>query len=139
MMSRARRGRRRFRIALAWIAAVLWAFPLLYMLLTSFKTEAEAVPPSLWILHPTLKNYGIVLQQQILHYLKDSAIISVTTVAICILVGVPTSYVIVFGRLKRADNLFFWFLSTTLLPPVAMTIPVFLLFRVLGLLDALGE
>jgi len=139
MMSRARRGGRRFRIALAWIAAVLWAFPLLYMLLTSFKAEADAVPPSLWILHPTLQNYRIVLQQQILHYLEDSAIISVTTVAICILVGVPTSHIIVFGRLKRADNLLFWFLSTTLLPPVAMTIPVFLLFRVLGLLDALGE
>jgi sorbitol/mannitol transport system permease protein len=138
MMPRARRGRRRIGIALAWIAAVLWAFPLLYMLLTSFKAGADAVPPSLWILHPTLQNFKIVLQQQILHYLANSAIISVTTVAICILVGVPTSYAIVFGRLKRADNLLFWFLSTTLLPPVAMIIPVFLLFRVFGLLDTLG-
>ena len=138
MMPRARRGRRRLLIALAWGAAVIWAFPLLYMLLTSFKSEADAVPPMLWISHPTLQNYGIVLQQQILRYLADSAIISLTTVALCLVVGVPTSYVIVFGRLKRADNLFFWFLSTTLLPPVAMIIPVFLLFRVLGLLDTLG-
>jgi sorbitol/mannitol transport system permease protein len=134
----ARRGQRTARIALAWIAAVLWAFPLLYMLLTSFKSEADAVPPSLWILHPTLQNYGIVLQQQILRYLANSAVISVSTVAICILVGVPTAYVIVFGRLKRPDNLLFWFLSTTLLPPVAMIIPVFLLFRVSGMLDSLG-
>ena len=97
---------------------MLWAFPLLYMLLTSFKAEADAVPPSLWIPHPTLQNDRIVLQQQILNYLEDSAIISVTTVAICILVGIPTSYVIVSGRLKRADNL---------------------LFRVLGLLDVPRE
>jgi sorbitol/mannitol transport system permease protein len=138
MMARGHKGRRRVRIALAWCIAVIWAFPLLYMLLTSFKTEADAVPPSLWLAHPTLQNYGIVLQQQILRYLEDSAVISVATVAICILVGVPTAYVIVFGRLKKADNLFFWFLSTTLLPPVAMIIPVFLLFRVLGLLDTLG-
>jgi len=138
MKLHARRGQRTARIALAWIVAVLWAFPLLYMLLTSFKTEADAVPPSLWILHPTLQNYGIVLQQQILRYLANSAVISISTVAICILVGVPTAYVIVFGRLKRADNLLFWFLSTTLLPPVAMIIPVFLLFRVSGMLDSLG-
>jgi ABC-type glycerol-3-phosphate transport system permease component len=72
----------------------------------------------LWIPHPTLQYYRIVLQQQILNYLEDSAIISVTTVAICILVGIPTSYVIVSGRLKRADNL---------------------LFRVLGLLDVPRE
>jgi sorbitol/mannitol transport system permease protein len=138
MMSRARKGRRLLRIAIAWCVAVIWAFPLLYMLLTSFKAEADAVPPTLWLAHPTLQNYGIVLQHQIIRYLEHSAIISVATVAICILVGVPTSYVIVFGRLKKADNLFFWFLSTTLLPPVAMIIPVFLLFRVLGLLDTLG-
>lgn len=129
MIPRARRGRRRSLVTLAWCAAVIWAFPLLYMLLTSFKTETDAVPPMLWIAHPTLQNYGIVLQQQILRYLADSAVISLTTVALCLAVGVPTSYVIVFGRLKRADNLFFWFLSTTLLPPVAMIIPVFLLFR----------
>jgi len=86
---------------------VLWAFALLYMLLTSFKAEADAVPPFLWIPHPTLQNDRIVLQQQILHYRVDSTIISVTTVAIRILVGVSTSYVIVFGRLKRADNLLF--------------------------------
>ncbi len=138
MIPRARRGRRRLLVTLAWCAAVIWAFPLLYMLLTSFKTETDAVPPMLWIAHPTLQNYGIVLQQQILRYLADSAVISLTTVALCLAVGVPTSYVIVFGRLKRADNLFFWFLSTTLLPPVAMIIPVFLLFRVLGLLDTFG-
>ena len=45
---------------------------------------------------------------------------------------------IVFGRLKHSDSLFFWFLSTTLLPPVAGIVPVFLLFRFTGLLDTLG-
>ena len=58
MRSRARTGRRGLRIALAWCVAVIWAFPLLYMLLTSFKTEADAVPPSLWLAHPTLQNYA---------------------------------------------------------------------------------
>ena len=63
---------------------------------------------------------------------------SLASVFGCLLFGVPTAYVIVFGRLKNSNSLFFWFLSTTLLPPVAGIVPVFLLFRLTGLLDTLG-
>ena len=52
--------------------------------------------------------------------------------------GGPVAYAVVFGRLRNSDRLFFWFLSTTLLPPVAVIVPVFLLFRLTGLLDTLG-
>jgi sorbitol/mannitol transport system permease protein len=137
------RHRRRGRIgpgaiALIWIAAILWCFPLLYMLLTSFKGEADVLPPSLWIAHPTLENYAIVLRQEIVRYILNSAVISVTSVAACLVLGVPVAWVLVFGRLRNSDNLLFWFLSTTLLPPVAVIVPVFLLFRLTGLLDSLG-
>lgn len=54
---------------------------------------------------------------------------------LCLLFGVPAAYTIVFGRLKDPDGVFFWFLSTTLLPAVAVIIPVFLLFKTLNLLD----
>jgi sorbitol/mannitol transport system permease protein len=125
-------------IVVAWILAIIWCFPILYMLITSFKVEADVIPPSLWISHPTLENYRTVLQQEMVRYILDSAIISLASVSGCLLFGVPTAYVIVFGRLKNSDSLFFWFLSTTLLPPVAGIVPVFLLFRFTGLLDTLG-
>ena len=125
-------------IVLIWIAAILWCFPLLYMLLTSFKGEADVLPPSLWIAHPTLENYATVLRHEIVRYILDSAVISLTSVAACLSLGVPVAYVVVFGRLRNSDGLFFWFLSTTLLPPVAVIVPVFLLFRLTGLLDTLG-
>ncbi len=125
-------------IVLIWIAAILWCFPLLYMLLTSFKGEVDVLPPSLWIAHPTLENYATVLRHEIVRYILDSAVISLTSVAACLSLGVPVAYVVVFGRLRNSDSLFFWFLSTTLLPPVAVIVPVFLLFRLTGLLDTLG-
>lgn len=138
MTARGSPGRRRAGIALVWLVAVLWCFPLLYMLITSFKAEADVVPPSLWIAHPTLENYAVVLRQEIVHYIVDSAIIAVSSVACCLALGVPVAYVVVFGRLKNSEGLYFWFLSTTLLPPVAVIVPVFLIFRLTGLLDTLG-
>ena len=49
---------------------------------------------------------------------------------LCLVFGVPTAYA---HRVREAartpETLFFWFLSTTLLPPVAVIVPVFLLFR----------
>jgi len=137
-----RRASRFFRrapgIILIWLVAIIWCFPLLYMLITSFKGEADVLPPSLWIAHPTLANYASVLRQEILRYILDSAVISVASVLACLGFGVPVTYALVFGRLRHSDNLFFWFLSTTLLPPVAVIVPVFLLFRISGLLDTLG-
>jgi sorbitol/mannitol transport system permease protein len=125
-------------IALIWVAAIVWCFPLLYMLLTSFKGETDVLPPSLWIAHPTLENYAIVLRQEIIRYILNSAVIALAAVAACLALGVPVAWVLVFGRLRNSDNLLFWFLSTTLLPPVAVIVPVFLLFRLTGLLDTLG-
>ncbi len=125
-------------IFLIWLVAVLWCFPLLYMLITSFKGEADVLPPSLWIAHPTMENYATVLRHEIVRYILDSAVISVASVSACLVFGVPVTYALVFGRLRNSDNLFFWFLSTTLLPPVAVIVPVFLLFRLSGLLDTMS-
>ena len=75
----------RIAIVLIWLVAILWCFPLLYMLLTSFKGEADVLPPSLWIAHPTLENYATVLRQEIVRYILDSAVITVSSV--CMLPG----------------------------------------------------
>ena len=125
-------------VLLIWLAALVWCFPLLYMLLTSFKIEADVLPPSLWIAHPTLENYATVLKQEIVHYILNSSVISLAAVAASLAFGVPVAYALVFGALRHSDRLLFWFLSTTLLPPVAVIIPVFLLFRLSGLLDTTG-
>ena len=68
MRSRRLGGPRPIGIVTAWLVAIIWCFPILYMLITSFKLEADVIPPSLWVSHPTLENYRVVLQQEIVRY-----------------------------------------------------------------------
>jgi sorbitol/mannitol transport system permease protein len=137
MIGNARIGRRALRgigIAAIWALCLSFFFPILYMVLTSFKHETDAIPPRL-LFSPTLENYRAVLGSGILPHILNSALITLATMLFCIALGVPAAYSIVFGRLKKPDSAFFWFLSTTLLPPVSVIIPVFLLFKFLHLLD----
>jgi sorbitol/mannitol transport system permease protein len=130
-----RRALRALGVVAIWAICLSFFFPLLYMILTSFKPETEAIPPRLFFA-PTLENYRIVLGSGILPHILNSAIITVASMALCVLLGVPAAYAIVFGKLKKPDSAFLWFLSTMLLPPVSVLIPVFLLFKYLNLLDS---
>jgi sorbitol/mannitol transport system permease protein len=124
-----------FLVALPiWAFCLAYCFPIIYMFLTSFKSETDAVPPRLFFV-PTLANYVTVLGSGIVPYLVNSIVITVLAMAGSILFGVPAAYAIVFGKLKNPDSIYFWFLSTTLLPAVSVIIPVFLVFKSLALLD----
>jgi sorbitol/mannitol transport system permease protein len=130
-----RRALRAVGIVAIWAICLSFFFPILYVVLTSFKHETEAIPPRLFFA-PTLENYRTVLGSGILPHILNSSLITLASMALCILLGVPAAYAIVFGKLRKPDSTFLWFLSTMLLPPVSVLIPVFLLFRYLGLLDS---
>ncbi|HUW40903.1 MAG TPA: carbohydrate ABC transporter permease [Rectinemataceae bacterium] len=134
--SRARRRTAHYLfVLLIWVICLVYFFPILYMFITSLKHETDVVPPKLFFT-PTLENYRtVLLSSDIVSHIVNSAIITLSSMVLCIFLGVPTAYAIVFGKLKKPDSLFFWFLSTTLLPPVAVIIPVFLIFKNLHLLD----
>jgi sorbitol/mannitol transport system permease protein len=122
-------------ILFIWAVCLAYFFPILYMFITSLKHETDVIPPKLFFT-PTLENYRtVLLSSDIVSHILNSAVITLTSMVACILLGVPTAYAIVFGRLKKPDSLFFWFLSTTLLPPVSVIIPVFIIFKNLALLD----
>jgi sorbitol/mannitol transport system permease protein len=129
-----RRALRGLGIAAIWALCIAFSFPIFYMILTSFKHEMDVIPPRLFFV-PTLENYATVLNSGILPHILNSALITATTVLLCVLFGLPAAYAIVFGKLKKPDSVFVWFLSTTLLPPVSVIMPVFLLFKYLHLLD----
>lgn len=123
-------------IAGIWVVCLVFFFPIIYTIITSFKLETDVVPPKVFF-HPTLENYRTVLALGALPHILNSAIITVASMVLSICFGVPAAYIIVFGRLRKPDSVFFWFLSTTLLPPVAVIIPVFLIFKTLGMLDTI--
>lgn len=124
--------------AVGWFAAILIFFPIFWMVLTSFKTEIEAVrtPPSLFF-EPTLENYVTVRERaDYVHFALNSIIISVGATLLSILIAVPAAYAMAFFPGKRTKDLLLWMLSTKMMPAVGVLIPIYILFRNFGALDS---
>jgi len=129
------------KLALAMIAGTglaVWAFPVLWALLTSFKTERDvlAYPPK-FVFTPTLDNYREVLfgASSILPNLASSLVVATLATLLTMLFAVPAGYAL--GRLrypaKRASG--FYVLATQMLPPVGLVIPYYLALQKVGMLD----
>lgn len=119
---------------LAMVIALVWVFPILYMAVSSFKAEVDVVVPG-FIFSPTLENYKTVLSDTFFQYLGNSIIITLGTVILTLILAVPAGYALVFAPLKNPDGIYFWFVSTTFLPAIAVIIPVYLIFKNVGLVD----
>jgi ABC-type glycerol-3-phosphate transport system permease component len=133
--------RRARTIALVAVAAALlavWAFPVLWALLTSFKTERDvlAYPPTV-VFTPTLRNYHDVLfgSASLLPNLLSSLIVAGASTLLTLVFAIPAAYAL--ARLefpaKRASG--FYVLATQMLPPVGLIIPYYLVLQKVGGLD----
>ncbi|MFT6897128.1 MAG: sorbitol/mannitol transport system permease protein [Paraglaciecola sp.] len=123
---------------LAWSISGMIFFPILWTLLTSFKTEAEAISssPSLFMFDWTLENYADVLARSpYFNHFWNSVVISIGSSLLGLLIAVPAAWSMAFVQTKRTKHLLMWMLSTKMLPPVGVLIPIYLLFRDFGLLD----
>ena len=120
-----------------WFAAGLIFFPIFWMVLTSFKTEVEAVAtPPKFFFAPTIENYVTVRQRaDYVHFALNSIIISVGATVLATLIAVPAAYAMAFFPGKRTKDLLLWMLSTKMMPAVGVLIPIYLLFRDLGAID----
>ena len=127
--------------AAGWIVGFLIFFPILWMVITSFKTELEAfsTPPKFLFFHWTLENFGIVQQRSdYLRYAANSIILSLGSTLVGLLFAIPAAWAMAFAPGKRTKDLLLWMLSTKMMPPVGALIPVYLLFKNTGLLDTHG-
>lgn len=117
--------------------AFFFLFPILWMVLTSFKSgvDAFAIPPK-WLFEPTLENYRVIFwRQPIWLYFRNSLTISLGSVALSLVVGSLAAYGLSRLRLRGQESLAFWFLSQRMMPLVIVAIPLYLLFREWDLLD----
>jgi sorbitol/mannitol transport system permease protein len=123
--------------ALGWLVAAILFFPIFWMILTSFKTELDAVQtPPLLVFEPTLENYATVRERaDYVHFALNSVIISVGATVLAIVIAVPAAYAMAFFPGKRTKDLLLWMLSTKMMPAVGVLIPIYLLFRDFGALD----
>ncbi|WP_319772342.1 carbohydrate ABC transporter permease [Breoghania sp.] len=140
-MARATPKRRKaIMTLLAWAVGFLIFFPILWTVLTSFKTEAEAIasPPSFIGFHWTLENYTEVqARSNYFRHFINSVAISLGSTLLGLAIAVPAAWSMAFVPGKRTKDVLMWMLSTKMLPPVGVLIPIYLIFRNLGLLDTL--
>jgi sorbitol/mannitol transport system permease protein len=122
----------------AWFFGGLIFFPILWMVLTSFKTELEAftVPPSFLFFEWTTENYATVQERSdyFLHAM-NSIIIAGGSTLIAALIAVPAAWSMAFAPTQRTKDILLWMLSTKMMPAVGVLVPIYLLFKNLGLLD----
>ena len=139
-MARAITPRRKMlTTAVAWTIALIIFFPIFWTILTSFKTEAQAIndPPLFWNFDWTLENYSVVQERSdYMKFLWNSVIIAGGSTLLGILIAVPAAWSMAFVPSKRTKDILLWMLSTKMLPAVGVLYPIYLLFIQLGLLDS---
>ena len=130
--------RKTLNTSIAWAVGLLIFFPILWTVLTSFKTEAQAIasPPIFLNFDWTLENYAIVQERSdYMRFLWNSVIIAGGSTLLGIVIAVPAAWSMAFVPSKRTKDILLWMLSTKMLPAVGVLYPIYLLFIQMGLLD----
>ncbi len=129
---------RRAVLALVIVLVVMVMAPFVWLVAMSFKTDQDifAFPPKL-LFTPTLDNYAALWDTQFRKSFINSAIVSVSSTLLALLFGVPGAYALSRMAMRSEKPLSLLILASRMAPPIAFTIPYFLVYRHLELLDTL--
>lgn len=129
----------------AGLISLVYFFPVLWIVLTAFKTrtDALAVPAKLFFT-PTMQNFINVFYRESITagaaqatefplYFFNSIFVSGTSVALAIVLGTLAAYAFSRYPLRGNDTYLFIILTTRMMPPIVVIIPIFLMFRLTGL------
>jgi multiple sugar transport system permease protein len=127
------------------IVGVFFLFPIFWVVLMSFQTNETIlrIPPSLFFT-PTLENYVAlisgklesqagILEIKFMSNLLNSVILSVSSVALSLILGVPAAYAFARFRFRLGENIAFTLLSFRFAPPLLVLLPLLFYFRTIGL------
>jgi sorbitol/mannitol transport system permease protein len=124
--------------SLAWLAGIVLFFPVFWMVLTSFKTEADAyTDPPKFVFHPTFSQYKSVFSSGLGPFLANSAVATVISVLLVLALATPAAYALSIRPVGKWRDALFFFISTKMLPVVAAIVPIYLAVRDLRLLDSI--
>ena len=117
----------------------LMFFPIVWILILSFKTEENAIRAPLEILFSsgwTLESFATVqARSDYLKHFTNSVLISLGSTLIGLIIAIPAAWAMAFVPSKNTKNVLMWMLSTKMLPPVGVLVPLYLIFRDFSLLD----
>ena len=127
-----------FRVWFIWKISFIYFFPILWMFMTSIKTEMQSISiPPLFIFEPTMENFFIIHER--VHYLKfafNSVIISLFSTFLAFIMAIPAAYSFAFSPSRFTKDILLWMLSTKMMPAVGVLMPIYFITQYLGLLDS---
>ena len=126
---------------IAWVVALVFFFPIFWMVFTSFKTDADAVKPEfLFTFTPTLENYmNMTENYDYWRFAINSVITASFATLFALAVGVPCAYAMAFNPTKRTKDVLVWMLSTKMLPAAAVLYPMTYLTKNIMGVNTWGE
>jgi sorbitol/mannitol transport system permease protein len=131
--------RKSINTLIAWVVGFLIFFPILWIIVLSFKSEGDAIRTPLEVLTSvwTFESYSTVnVRSDYFKHFNNSVIIAVGSTLLGILVAVPAAWSMAFVPSKSTRGILMWMLSTKMLPAVGVLYPIYLLCIELGILDS---
>jgi multiple sugar transport system permease protein len=119
------------------VACALFVVPILWIFSTSLKTPGEifVTPTTLLPQQPTVRNYGAVVEGDFGRYLVNSLVAAGGATALGLMIGLPAAFGFAKFRYRFSGGLLSFTVVTRVFPPIALTLPFFLQYRTLGLID----
>ncbi|MEM7047514.1 MAG: carbohydrate ABC transporter permease [Pseudomonadota bacterium] len=143
-----------YRAIAAWLIVGLFAFPLYFWITVAFRNAKDIFnyPPKIIFFEPTIRNFeevfgisfGFSENQAVLPgggnfymapRLWDSIVVGVLSTALALVIATLASYALSRMEVRGKQHFINWVLSTRMMPPVAVAIPLFFIFRDTGLMD----
>jgi sorbitol/mannitol transport system permease protein len=119
-----------------WILVLLFFFPVFWMGLNAFKSETDAASSTpLLVFTPDLDSFQIVQDRGMSSYLVNSLLAAGGATIVILLLALPAAYALSIRPIKKVQDPLFFFISTRFLPIAAVTLPLYMILKTIGLLD----
>lgn len=122
------------------VVSIWMLFPIFWMATTGLKENSSIMqlPPEWLFFDVTLQHYqNLFSEMQFSQYLFNSLLVATVAVAISIVIGVPAAYSLSRMEIPRESDISFWILSTRMIPPLAILVPLYIFYASVGLTDSL--
>jgi len=125
-----------FTYFLLILACIFWGFPILWIVISSFKPSSLLSAKGLdFMFNPTLEHYLYIFKvQPFLEYARNSLMITIISILMALIIGIPAAYSM--SRYNTGGkNYSFWIISTRIVPPAVLIVPFFMIFQSLEMFN----
>jgi multiple sugar transport system permease protein len=122
------------------LVSIWMLFPIFWMATTGLKPNSSIMnlPPEWLVFDVTLIHYQELFADFGFHqFLFNSFVVATAAVVVSVIIGVPAAYSLSRMNVPRQQDISFWILSTRMIPPLAVLVPLFIFFTTVGLTDSL--